>query len=113
MVVFPIGVRRAWRPVIAAPDWVGHVGRMPALIRVEFVTSAERPIVGDLHLGKSLRPGGSETRARGLPRPVADHFAAAHASIHNYFNNDRHLSCRDIFKQNRSNALAEWRQLAA
>jgi putative transposase len=39
-------------------------------------------------------------------------FAAAHASIHNHFNQDRHLNRRDIFKQNRSAALAEWRQLA-
>jgi len=29
------------------------------------------------------------------------------------FNQDRHLNRRDIFKQNRSSALAEWRQLAA
>ena len=34
-------------------------------------------------------------------------FAAAHASIHNHFNHDRHLNRRDIFKQNRSAALAE------
>jgi hypothetical protein len=40
-------------------------------------------------------------------------FAAAHASIHNHFNHDRHLNRRDIFKQNRSTALGEWRQLAA
>ncbi len=40
-------------------------------------------------------------------------FAATHASIHNHFNLDRHLSSRDIFKQNRAAALAEWRQLAA
>ena len=40
-------------------------------------------------------------------------FASAHAAIHNPFNQDRHLDCRDIFKQNRSAALAEWRQLAA
>ena len=40
-------------------------------------------------------------------------FAAAHASIHNHFNHDRHLSRRGIFKQNRSAALAAWRQLAA
>ena len=40
-------------------------------------------------------------------------FAAAHASIHNHFNHDRRLSRRDIFKQNRSAALAEWRQLPA
>ena len=40
-------------------------------------------------------------------------FASAHASIHNHFNQDRHLSRRDIFKKNRSAAMAEWRQLAA
>ena len=40
-------------------------------------------------------------------------FAAIHASIHNHFNQDRHLNRRDIFKQIRSSALAEWRQLAA
>ena len=40
-------------------------------------------------------------------------FAAAHASIHNHFNQDRHLNRRDIFKQNRSAALTEWHQLAA
>ena len=40
-------------------------------------------------------------------------FAAVHASIHNQFSQDRHLNRRDIFKQNRSAALAEWRQLAA
>ena len=34
-------------------------------------------------------------------------FAAALASIHNYFNLDRHLNRRDIFKQNRAVALAE------
>ncbi len=39
--------------------------------------------------------------------------ASVHASIHNHFNHDRHLNRRDIFKQNRSAALAEWRQLAA
>ena len=40
-------------------------------------------------------------------------FAAIHASIHNPFNQDRHLNRREIFKQNRAAALAEWRQLAA
>ncbi len=40
-------------------------------------------------------------------------FAAVHASIHNHFNQDRHLNRREIFKQNRAAALAEWRQLAA
>ncbi len=40
-------------------------------------------------------------------------FAAVNASIHNHFNQDRHLNRRDIFKQNRAAALAEWRELAA
>jgi putative transposase len=40
-------------------------------------------------------------------------FAAAHASIHNHFNQERHLYNRRNFKQNRCAALAEWRQLAA
>jgi putative transposase len=40
-------------------------------------------------------------------------FGSIHASIHNHFNLDRHLNRREIFKQNRSAALAEWRQLAA
>jgi putative transposase len=40
-------------------------------------------------------------------------FAAAHASIHNHFNLDRHLHPRDIFQQNRSVALDEWRRLSA
>ena len=40
-------------------------------------------------------------------------FAAVHASTFNHFNLDRHLNSRSDFKQNRSAALAEWRQLAA
>jgi putative transposase len=40
-------------------------------------------------------------------------FSSAHASINNHFNQDRHLTTREMFKENRSAALAEWRQLAA
>ncbi len=40
-------------------------------------------------------------------------FASVHASLHNHFNQDRHLNRRATFKQNRAAALAEWRQLAA
>ena len=39
-------------------------------------------------------------------------FASVHASIHNHFNQERHLYTRENFKLNRSAALAEWRQLA-
>ena len=40
-------------------------------------------------------------------------FAAIHGSIHNHFNQERHLYSRQNFKQNRTAALAEWRQLCA
>ena len=40
-------------------------------------------------------------------------FASVHASIHNHFNLERHLNRRKTFKENRTAALAEWRQLAA
>ena len=40
-------------------------------------------------------------------------FTSVHALIHNHFNHQRHLNRRDIFKQARAAALAEWRQLAA
>ena len=40
-------------------------------------------------------------------------FAAVHASVHNHFNQERHLHTRKNFKLNRSATLAEWRQLSA
>ena len=40
-------------------------------------------------------------------------FAALHGSIHNHFNQERHLTSRQIFKDRRTAALAEWRQLCA
>ena len=40
-------------------------------------------------------------------------FAAAHASVHSHFNQERRLYNRENFKLNRSAALAEWCQLAA
>ncbi|MCZ8158681.1 MAG: DDE-type integrase/transposase/recombinase, partial [Rhizobiaceae bacterium] len=40
-------------------------------------------------------------------------FAAVHGSIHNHFNQERHLSSRPTFKERRAAALNEWRQLCA
>ena len=39
-------------------------------------------------------------------------FTSVPASIHNHVNHPRHLNRRDIVKQGRAAALAEWRQLA-
>ena len=38
-------------------------------------------------------------------------FVAVHASVHNHFNQERHLYSRSNFKLNRAAALAEWRGL--
>ncbi|WP_265569398.1 IS6 family transposase [Sphingomicrobium nitratireducens] len=38
-------------------------------------------------------------------------FASVHANVHNHFNTERHLVDRTTYKQRRSAALAEWRQL--
>ena len=35
-------------------------------------------------------------------------FSTVHASVHNHFNQERHLVSRDIYKERRSAALAEW-----
>jgi len=40
-------------------------------------------------------------------------FVAVHASIHNHFNQERHLYSRENFKPNRAAALTEWRGLCA
>jgi putative transposase len=40
-------------------------------------------------------------------------FASAHAAFHNHFNQERHLVSRQVYRQRRSAALVEWRQIAA
>ena len=35
-------------------------------------------------------------------------FSAVHASVHNHFNQERHLVSRDIYKERRTAELAEW-----
>jgi putative transposase len=40
-------------------------------------------------------------------------FASVHASLHNHFNQERHLTDRQTYKERRSAAFAEWSNLAA
>jgi putative transposase len=40
-------------------------------------------------------------------------FASVHGSVHNHFNQERHLTDRETYKANRSAALAEWKSLMA
>jgi len=36
-------------------------------------------------------------------------FAAVHGTVHNHFNQERQLISRDLYRERRSAALAEWR----
>jgi len=38
-------------------------------------------------------------------------FASVHASVHNLFNQERHLTSRQTYKERRSEALSEWRSV--
>lgn len=40
-------------------------------------------------------------------------FSSVHASIHNHFSQERHLTSRQTYKTTRSAALAEWKSLMA
>ena len=40
-------------------------------------------------------------------------FSSVHAEVHNHFNQERYLVTREVYKQRRAGALAEWRALAA
>ena len=40
-------------------------------------------------------------------------FASVHGAVHNHFNQERHLTGREIYKRNRSAARAEWKSLMA
>lgn len=40
-------------------------------------------------------------------------FTSIHSSLHNHFNQERHLTNRSTFKENRDLILKEWRQLCA
>jgi len=40
-------------------------------------------------------------------------FVSIHASVHNHFNHERHLSSRENFKIQRNAAITQWRQLSA
>ena len=40
-------------------------------------------------------------------------FASVHANVHNHFSSERHLVSRQVYKERRSAALAEWQMIAA
>lgn len=56
--------------------------------------------------------GQSEASLRFRLMRTLQKFGSVHATLHNHFNQNRHLISRDDFKARRSAAFAEWKTLA-
>src|SRR5580658_3546428 len=65
--------------------------------------------------GNSHQPFRRRERAmqRSRSMKTLQKFSSVHAQVHNHFNQERHLVTRQVYKQRRAGALAEWRALAA
>ena len=106
-------MKRYGRPQVIVTDRLGSYGAAMKVIGIE-----DRQICGRWlnNRAENSHPPfrrRERTMARFRDIKTVQKFAAAHASIHNHFNQERHLYNRENFKLNRSAALAEWRQLAA
>jgi putative transposase len=106
-------MKRYGRPEIIVTDMLRSYG---AAIKV--IGNAERQETGrwlNNRAENSHQPFRRRERAMLRFRQMRSlqKFVAIHGSVHNHFNQERHLYSRDNFKLNRAAALAEWRQLGA
>ena len=106
-------MKRYGGPRVIVTDRLRSYGAAMKVMGVE-----DRPLCGRWlnHRAENSHPPfrrreGAMARFRDIK--TVQKFAATHASIHNHFNQERHLYNREDFKLNCSAALAEWRQLAA
>jgi putative transposase len=65
----------------------------------------EAPRLGQGHLPFRRRERANRFRRM----KTLQKFSAVHASVHNLFHQERHLTSRETYKQRRSEALSEWR----
>ncbi len=106
-------MKRYGRPRSIATDRLGCYAAAPRVIGI-----SERQVCGrwlNNRAENSHQPFRRRERAMAKFRGIKtlQKFASVHASIHNHSHGDRHLNRRDIFKQNRAAALAEWCELMA
>ena len=100
-------MKRYGRPRVIVTDRLGSYAAAMKVIGVE-----ARQICGQWRNNRAenshqafRRRAGAMARFRDIK--TLQQFAAAHASIHNHFNQERHLYNRENFKLNRFAALAE------
>jgi putative transposase len=84
---------------------------------LKIIGNAERQLTGrwlNNRAENSHQPFRRRERAMAKFRSIKSlqKYTSIHASIHNFFNHERHLYDRKTFKLNRSAALTEWRNLA-
>ena len=106
-------MKRYGRPNVIVTD---RLRSYPAAMKV--IGNAERQETGrwlNNRAENSHQPFRRRERAMAKFRSAKSlqKFVSIHASVHNHFNQERHLRSRQNFKFNRSAALAEWRQIAA
>jgi len=105
-------MKRYGRPEVIVTDLLRSY---PAAMKI--IGNAERQGTGRW---KNNRAENSHQPFRQRERAVAkfrsmkslQKFTSVHASVHNHFNQERHIHSRRYFKLNRPAALAEWRQIA-
>ena len=106
-------MKRYGRPEVIVTDLLGSY---PAAMKI--IGNAKRQETGrwlNNRAENSHQPFRRRERAMAKFRSAKSlqKFALTHASVHNHFNQERHLRSRQNFKINRLAALAEWRQIAA
>ena len=106
-------MKRFGRPEVIVTD---RLRSYPAAMKI--IGNAERQETGrwlNNRAENSHQPFRRRERAMAKFRSVKSlqKFTSIHSSVHNHFNQERHLYSRPNFKHNRSAALAEWRQLSA
>ena len=106
-------MKRYGRPNVIVTD---RLRSYPAAMKI--IGNAERQVTGrwlNNRAENSHQPFRRRERAMAKFRSAKSlqKFVSIHASVHNHFNQERHLRSRQNFKFNRSAALAEWRQIAA
>ena len=106
-------MKRYGRPNVIVTD---RLRSYPAAMKI--IGNAGRPETGrwlNNRAENSHQPFRRRERAMAKFRSAKSlqKFVSVHASVHNHFNQERHLRNRQNFKLNRSAALAEWRQITA
>jgi len=106
-------MKRYGRPEVIVTD---RLRSYPAAMKI--IGNAERQVTGrwlNNRAENSHQPFRRRERAMAKFRSAKSlqKFASIHASLHNHFNQQRHIRSRHNFELNRSATLAEWRRIAA